>query len=132
MFITLGYAAEGGQSIPAQLGDFVQHYPDVLMSIVGFGLFVAVAATSVRAARRRLSREAWYALHLYAYLAVALSFAHQLAVGTRLHGRRARAGLVERPLRRRVRRHPALARRDGRSVFNLRHRLWVHARATRG
>ncbi len=33
--ITLGYAAEGGQSIPAQLGDFVQHYPDVLMAIVG-------------------------------------------------------------------------------------------------
>src|SRR5262249_38043397 len=27
-------------------------------------------------------REAWYAVHLYAYLAVALSFAHQLAVGT--------------------------------------------------
>ena len=32
--------------------------------------------------RRRLSRETWYAVHLYAYLAVALSFAHQLAVGT--------------------------------------------------
>jgi len=45
-------------------------------------LFLAVAVSSVRMARARLSREAWYALHLYAYLAVALSFAHQLAVGT--------------------------------------------------
>lgn len=82
IFITLGYAAEGHLSIPTQLGDFVQHYPDVLMSIVGLALFIAVAVSSVRAARRRLSREAWYALHLYAYLAVALSFAHQLSVGT--------------------------------------------------
>ena len=80
--ITLGYAAEGGQSLPTQLGDFVQHYPDVLAAIVGLALFIAVGAASVRAARRRLSRESWYALHLYAYLAVALSFAHQLAVGT--------------------------------------------------
>jgi predicted ferric reductase len=81
VFITLGYAATSNQSIPTQLGDFVQHYPDVLMSIVGLGLFIAIAATSVRAARRRLSREAWYSIHVYAYLAVALSFAHQLAVG---------------------------------------------------
>src|SRR3954449_652507 len=32
-FITMGYAAESRQSIPTQLGDFVQHYPVVLMSI---------------------------------------------------------------------------------------------------
>ena len=82
VFITLGYAASSGQSIPAQVGDFIRHYPDVLMSIVGLALFLGVAITSVRAARRRLSRETWYVVHLYAYLAVALSFAHQLAVGT--------------------------------------------------
>ena len=82
VFITLGYAEGSGQSIPTQLVDFVRHYPDVLMSIVGLALFIAVAVTSVRVARRRLSREQWYAVHLYAYLAVALSFAHQLSVGT--------------------------------------------------
>ncbi len=81
-FITLGYAESGNQPVLTQLGDFIRHYPDVLMSIVGLALFLAVAATSVRAARRRLSRETWYAVHLYAYLAVALSFAHQLAVGS--------------------------------------------------
>jgi len=82
VFITMGYAAEGQQGILRQMGDFITNYPDVLMSIVGTALFVGVALTSVRAARRRLSRETWYAVHLYAYLAVALSFAHQLAVGT--------------------------------------------------
>jgi predicted ferric reductase len=52
------------------------------MAIVGTVALVAVAATSVRAARARLSREGWYFVHLYAYLAVALGFAHQLAVGS--------------------------------------------------
>jgi len=81
VFITLGYAAASRQSIPTQLGDFVRHYPDVLMSIVGLALFLAVGVTSLRWARRRLTREGWYSVHLYAYLAVALSFAHQLSVG---------------------------------------------------
>jgi len=85
-FITLGYAESGNQSVAAQVGDFVRHYPDVLMSIVGLVLFMAVAMSSLRAARRRLSRESWYAMHLYVYLAVALSFAHQLAVGADFSG----------------------------------------------
>jgi predicted ferric reductase len=123
---TLGYAASSGQSIPSQVGDFVAHYPDLLMAIVGFALFLAIAVTSVRVARRRLSREAWYALHLYAYLAVALSFAHQLAVGS---------DFVNDPVARWwwVTLYVAvgatiLAWRVGRPVwFNLNHRLRVHA-----
>ena len=123
---TLGYATEGRQSIPTQLGDFVQHYPDVLMSIVGFALFLAIAISSFRAVRERVSRETWYALHLNAYLAVALSFAHQLAVG---------ADFVEDPLARAwwVALYVAvigaiLVWRVGQPlVFNLRHRLTVDA-----
>jgi predicted ferric reductase len=80
--ITLGYAAAGRLSIPGQVGDFIRHYPDVLMAVLGTALLIGVAVTSIRAARARLSREAWYFVHLYAYLAVALGFAHQLAVGT--------------------------------------------------
>jgi predicted ferric reductase len=36
----------------------------------------------MRAARRRLSFETWWGLHLYAYLALALTLLHQLVVGT--------------------------------------------------
>ena len=43
---------------------------------------IVVAATSLRAVRVRMQREVWYFIHLYAYLAVALGFAHQFAVGT--------------------------------------------------
>ena len=42
----------------------------------------AVAVSSIRAARRKLSYETWYGIHLYAYLAIALGFLHQLFVGT--------------------------------------------------
>ena len=52
------------------------------MATVSGALFAAVAITSVRAARRRLSYETWYGIHLYAYLAIALGFLHQLFVGT--------------------------------------------------
>jgi predicted ferric reductase len=124
LFITMGYAASSGQSLTAQVGDFVQHYPDVLMSIVGLGLFLAVAVSSVRAARARVSRETWYTIHLYAYLAVALSFAHQLAVGADFTDDAvARAWWVAL--------YAAvfgsiLAWRVARPIaFNLRHRLWV-------
>ena len=51
------------------------------MALVSAGLFAAVAITSIRAARRRLSHETWYGIHLYAYLAIALGFLHQLFVG---------------------------------------------------
>ena len=44
-------------------------------------LLVVVAVTSARVARRRLQYETWHFVHLYAYLAVVLSFLHQVTVG---------------------------------------------------
>ncbi|HEY6058351.1 MAG TPA: ferredoxin reductase family protein, partial [Candidatus Limnocylindrales bacterium] len=52
------------------------------MSVAGMALLIAVAVSSVRAARSRLSYETWYGIHLYGYLAIALAFAHQLVVGS--------------------------------------------------
>jgi predicted ferric reductase len=51
------------------------------MALVSGGLFAAVAISSIKAARRKLSYETWYGIHLYAYLAIALGFLHQLFVG---------------------------------------------------
>lgn len=78
---TVGYAFSDGSSIPGEAWTLVTTYPFVLWALAGMGAFVLVAVTSMRAARRRLSYETWHGLHLYAYLAVALTFAHQLAVG---------------------------------------------------
>src|SRR5947209_7897453 len=83
-FTTIGWAA--GSIPPASIAHetswLIAHEPDVLMAWIGFGLFLAVAVTSMQSARRKTKRETWYFVHLYAYLAIALSFAHQLAVGS--------------------------------------------------
>lgn len=84
VFTTWGWAEGAVPSVGFfhETGWLISHEPDVLMAWVGFALFIAIAVTSVRAARQSLKRETWYFVHLYAYLAIALSFAHQLAVGS--------------------------------------------------
>jgi predicted ferric reductase len=53
--------------------------PGLVAATVATFMMIAVAVASVRAARRRLRYETWHGLHLTMYLAVALSFVHQLA-----------------------------------------------------
>jgi predicted ferric reductase len=65
----------------------VLRLPGLIAATVGTALLLAVAGLSVRAARRRVSYETWHAAHLLVYLAVALSFVHQLA-GPDLAGHR--------------------------------------------
>jgi predicted ferric reductase len=81
IFITTGYALGDGSNVVEEFWTLITTYPYVLMALVSGGLFAMVAISSVRAARRRLSYETWYGLHLYAYLAIALGFLHQLYVG---------------------------------------------------
>jgi predicted ferric reductase len=59
----------------------LRSYPDVLIATVGLGIMCAIGILSLRAIRSRLSRETWWLVHLYIYLALALSFAHVLALG---------------------------------------------------
>ncbi len=83
---TVGYAIGDGSSVVGEAWVLVTTYPFVLWAVAGMGLFVAVGVSSVRAARQRLSYETWHGIHLYAYLAVALTFAHQLVVGADFAG----------------------------------------------
>jgi predicted ferric reductase len=59
----------------------------VITALAGFVLLVLVVVSSLGAVRRRLRYEAWWFGHLYAYLAIALAFSHQLATGTDFVGR---------------------------------------------
>jgi predicted ferric reductase len=76
-----GYALNDGASLVDEAVTILGTFPFVLMSVAGFALFVLVGVSSVRAARRRLSYETWFGLHLYAYLAIALASLHQLFTG---------------------------------------------------
>ncbi|MHB8510694.1 MAG: ferredoxin reductase family protein [Actinomycetota bacterium] len=82
LFTTAGYAMGDRSSLWKETKVLLTRYPDVMMAAVGTVLLAMVAVTSVRIARRKLKYETWHLIHLYAYAAIALSFAHQLAVGT--------------------------------------------------
>jgi len=81
VLITLGYAQLSKTGALRQLWIFLSSYPDMLAAIVGFGLLVMVAITSIRIARQHLKYETWWVVHLYTYLALSLAFAHQIVTG---------------------------------------------------
>jgi predicted ferric reductase len=60
----------------------VAHYQEMLIALVGFGLMIAVTVSSINAARRKLSYEVWYLIHLTSYIAVLLSIPHQFEFGS--------------------------------------------------
>ena len=62
--------------------DFTLRQDGGLGATVAIGLFMLVALVSIRAARSFLAYETWYGIHLYVYLAVALGFTHQIALGS--------------------------------------------------
>lgn len=79
--IVWGYAANAHTNPVTETGALLTTYPDVLMATVGWFLLLGAGLACARAARSRLRYETWYYLHLYTYLAIALAFSHQFAVG---------------------------------------------------
>ncbi len=81
LLILWGYALEAHTTVVSETAALLTQYPDVLMATVAGFLLLGVGIVSMRAARRRMRYETWYYLHLYTYLAIALAFSHQFAVG---------------------------------------------------
>ncbi|MFJ6348083.1 ferric reductase-like transmembrane domain-containing protein [Streptomyces sp. NPDC092046] len=81
LLIIEGYALTGRTDPVTESVRVVLHYPDMLKATVALLLLLLTAAVSARAARRRLSHETWYYLHLLTYTAIFLAFGHQIANG---------------------------------------------------
>jgi predicted ferric reductase len=81
VLIIWGYAAFDHSSVTHETTTLLRSYPDVLAATAALGVLVLVGMTSARMARRHLRYETWYFIHLYTYIAIALSFSHQLATG---------------------------------------------------
>jgi predicted ferric reductase len=81
LLILWGYAVEAHTTVLSESASLLTQYPDVLLATVAGFLLLGVGLVSMRAARRRMRYETWYYLHLYTYLAIALAFSHQFAVG---------------------------------------------------
>ena len=81
IFTTIGWGALDGRGFVDEMGSLLMDQAYVFMSAVGFVMFIAVALSSMRWVRQRLSYETWYGIHLYAYVGIALAFLHALFVG---------------------------------------------------
>lgn len=81
VLITVGYAQAARTGSWQQAGVLLTRYPDVLTATVALALMCLAGAISIRAVRRRVRRETWWLVHLYLYLALAISFAHVIVLG---------------------------------------------------
>lgn len=79
--ITLGYAAAARNGVPHEFWLLLTTYPGILTAVTAFALLLTAGVTSARIARRRMRYETWWVVHLYTYLALALAFSHQIALG---------------------------------------------------
>lgn len=76
------YALQNGEEIFTAAVDLVGGYFEMLIATIGFALMLVVTVSSITAARRMLSYEAWYLIHLLSYIAVMLAIPHQFAFGS--------------------------------------------------
>lgn len=79
--ITVGYSRVSRTSLTSQLGTLVRAYTHVVFAVAAAGIFLVVGLTSMPFIRRRLRYELWQVVHTLVYLAIALAFFHQVAVG---------------------------------------------------
>jgi predicted ferric reductase len=73
----VGYARYEGFTVPEQFVSFAGVFP-TLMGMIAAGTVIVVVALSTRLARRRLSYEAWHAVHVLLYAAITLAVIHQV------------------------------------------------------
>lgn len=64
-----------------QLKEFVLHFEDLMPAALSVLLLLAVAASSVIISVRKMNYEWWRLIHLAVYLAILLSWGHQLSLG---------------------------------------------------
>ena len=86
VLITVGYAQQAHTGVPHQFGQLLLTYPGILASAAGSLLLFAAGITSYRLARRRMAYETWWSVHLYTYLALLMSFSHQVDTGASFVG----------------------------------------------
>ena len=79
--VTLGYSGEAHLSIAVQIWRFFTEYPWMWAALGAFILMITAGVTSYKKARAKMSYETWWMIHVYTYLAIALSFMHQVLNG---------------------------------------------------
>src|SRR4051794_17638263 len=86
VLITAGYARQAQTGALHPFGQLLWTYPGILAATAGSVALFAAGISSYRLARRRMAYETWWSVHLYTYLALFLSFSHQIETGASFVG----------------------------------------------
>ena len=81
VFLTLSYAEAAKRGIWSEVGVIVNTFPNMVTATVALGIMVMIGVISIRQIRLRIPRENWWLIHLTMYVALAISFAHEVALG---------------------------------------------------
>lgn len=81
VFIVLGTEVVDKTTPWDEFWNVYYSYPDMFTALVGTIAFLAVGLSSARLIRTKLSYEVWYWLHVTTYVAIFLTFLHQLSGG---------------------------------------------------
>jgi predicted ferric reductase len=89
---TLGFAQSSRSGFWPQMGSVITTMAWMFAAVVSYAMLVVIAGVSIRMVRRKFSYDTWWVIHLYTYLALALSIPHQIFSGTNFAGRHAVQG----------------------------------------
>ena len=83
----ISFSITAGLNPIDELVNLFLNVPDMWSAIIGAFLMIAVVVTSLTFARRRMSYEAWYIVHIASYIAVLAAVPHQFSSGSDIHGK---------------------------------------------
>jgi len=81
LLVVISYAATDRVMLAVELWRITIHYPWMIPALLAFIFFIAAGITSYKRVRKNISYEAWWTIHLYTYLAIALGYMHQVLIG---------------------------------------------------
>ena len=81
LFITLSSAGNDHTMLVVEMWRMLHALSWLWPALAGFVLMVAAGVTSYKKARAKMSYETWWIIHVYTYIAIAISFMHQVLNG---------------------------------------------------
>ncbi len=78
----VNYAMADGKNLWDETVNLVANVPDMLTATISLVLMIIVVVSSIQVARKRLSYEAWWIIHLLSYFSVFLAIPHQISTGS--------------------------------------------------
>jgi predicted ferric reductase len=83
----INYTIADGKNVFDELYNLVFNVPDMLIATIALVLMIVVVVSSIQIARKRLSYEAWWLIHLLSYASVFLAVPHQISTGSDIAGK---------------------------------------------